>query len=476
MTSIVWLRQDLRLRDNPALAAAAADGRPIIPLFVLDDVSPGPWRIGAASRWWLHRSLTRLSRALGGLVLRRGDPREIVPRLARETGADTVYWNRCYEPFAIARDGELKSTLRAAGLRAESFNGALLFEPWEIATGSGGPFKVFTPFWRACRAHAIAPPLGETHAKFTTAGIASDTLEDWSLLPQRPNCAAGFEPIWHPGEAGALARLNEFLRDGLDGYGTLRDRLDLPHISRLSPHLHFGEISPRQIWSRLQFEDADNKGRGTRGASVEKFMSEIGWREFAHHLLYHFPTLADENWRKEFDGFAWRENAAAELRAWRRGCTGYPIVDAAMRELWQTGFIHNRARMIAASFLVKHLRIDWRRGEDWFWDTLLDADLANNAAGWQWVAGSGADASPFFRVFNPILQGRKFDPEGRYVRRYCPELAALPDAFIHAPFEAPAELLASCGVALGETYPHPIVRHDLARKAALEAYQKIRRG
>ena len=299
--------------------------------------------------------------------------------------------------------------------------------------------------------------------------MLSDSLADWRLLPRDPNWAAGWETLWQPGEAGALVQFDEFVENGLARYREYRDRPDLQGTSRLSPHLHWGEISPRQIWARLALEAEDPLKRD----SANKFLSEIGWREFAHHLLYYFPTLPEQNWRQTFDAYPWRDSAD-DFKAWQQGRTGYPLVDAGMRELWQTGWMHNRARMITASFLVKHLRIDWRRGEAWFWDTLLDANLANNAAGWQWVAGSGADASPYFRIFNPITQGKKFDPNGDYVRRWCPELARLPNEIIHEPFKAKPETLAQAGIKLGQTYPHPIVDHDQARGAALEGYSKVR--
>jgi deoxyribodipyrimidine photo-lyase len=470
MTTIVWFRQDLRLADNPALRAAAASG-PVLPLYILDETPPPQGRpIGAAARWWLHQSLAALERALGGLVLLRGDPRQLLPDLARRTGATTVVWNRCYEPAAIARDTALKASLGAAGVQVQSFNGALLFEPWEVKTGAEGPFKVYTPFWRACQKLPVASPLPAPKLKLGSTQGLGDRLAAWTLLPSKPNWASGFAPVWQPGEAGAQARLQTFLSAGIRGYGELRNRPDLPHVSRLSPHLHFGEISPRQVWAATQHAmDA----RAAPRADGEKFLAEIGWREFAHHLLYHFPTLPERNWKPAFDAYPWA-NDPAHLAAWQRGRTGYPIVDAGMRELWTTGYMHNRVRMITASFLIKHLRIDWRHGEAWFWDTLLDADLANNAASWQWVAGSGADAAPYFRIFNPISQGQKFDPDGRYVRQWCPELARLPAAFMHAPFEAPPMVLAAAGVSLGKTYPKPIVDHANARAAAMAGYERVK--
>ncbi len=463
MTTLVWFRQDLRLRDNPALAAATGA---VIPLFILDETDP--WQPGGASRWWLHHSLAALTRDLGGLLVMQGDPQEIVPALVEKTGAKAIHWNRCYEAHAIARDMALKKSLAEADVAVKSFNAALLHEPWEIATQSGTPFKVFTPYWRVCLATPVAPPLHGKKPDVTIPKGLGLKLDDLELLPRKPNWARSWETIWTPGERGAAARLDTFLEDHLADYADGRDRPDLPNISRLSPHLHWGEISPRQIWAKLSHVSDPKTDR-----SLAKFRSELGWREFSHHLLYHFPSLPDRNWRGAFDAYPW-STSEAHLTAWQKGSTGYPFVDAGMRELWQTGFLHNRVRMVAASFLIKHLRIDWREGERWFWDTLVDADLANNASGWQWVAGSGADAAPYFRIFNPIAQGQKFDPQGDYVRRWCPELAKLPPDAIHAPFDADESVLKAAGVKLGVTYPKPIVDHDAARKAALEGYEKVK--
>jgi deoxyribodipyrimidine photo-lyase len=458
--SIVWLRQDLRIADNPALDAAARSGQPLLFLYVLDDETPGRWSMGGASRWWLHHSLEALGKEIAkrgsSLVLRRGRADSVVASLVAETSARAVYWNRCYEPYAVSRDIQLKRSLTDKGVDVETFNGALLFEPWTIKTKTGEPFKVFTPFWRAClaqtpRAVAPAPKRFQGYAP----GVRSDALDSWRLSPARPNWAARFP--WCPGEAPAQKTLSVFVDEKLSAYPTSRDILGIHATSQLSPHLHFGEISPVQV--RAAVGDA-------RG--VDKYMQEIGWREFSTNLLYHWPTLPEANWKGLFDRFPWRDDAEA-LDAWRHGRTGYPVVDAAMRELWATGYMHNRARMIAASFLTKHLLIDWRKGEDWFWDTLVDADLANNAASWQWVAGSGADASPYFRIFNPTAQGQRYDPDGVYVKRWLPELRSLPNAFVHKPWTADASVLADAGVSLGKTYPFPIVDHLEARNRALAA-------
>jgi deoxyribodipyrimidine photo-lyase len=475
--ALVWLRQDLRLADNLALDAAVATKRPVALVYVLDDETPGPWRTGAASRWWLHRSLEALARDIerrkGRLILRRGRADTVVPRLVDEVGASAVFWNRCYEPFAVKRDEVIKRALQAAGVEATSFNGALLHEPWTVKTKSGEPFKVFTPFWRA----ALQQPVRELARAPNTlnaylGAAASDALESWRLVPSKPNWAAKFEPHWTPGEAGARATFERFIDDKLRTYAAGRDQLGQDATSRLSPHLHWGEISPVQIKAAID-------GAAARDPSfhvdADKFMAELGWREFSYTLLFHWPTLPEQNWREDFDRFPWRTDDAA-LEAWRRGRTGYPVVDAAMRQLWATGYMHNRARMIAASFLIKHLLIDWRSGEDWFWDTLVDADLANNAASWQWVAGSGADAAPYFRIFNPVAQGQRFDADGAYVRRWLPELARLPDAYIHRPWQADAATLAAAGVALGEDYPRPVIDHAIARARALAAFASLSSG
>lgn len=470
--ALVWFRQDLRITDNPAFHAAASSGQPVLPFFVLDTASAR--QPGAASRWWLHHSLAALSDSLKeryglDLLLRRGDPAVLVPALAEEVGAASVYWNRCYEPAAIRRDSAIKTTLKAMGLQVESFNSALLLEPWMIKTKGGGWFKQFTLFWRACLAAAMPaapqPAPGRRIAPWS-GKVGGDKLALWRLTPENPDWSGGLHQSWMPGEAGAKQRLSKFLKHALAGYATERDRPDLAATSRLSPHLHFGEIGPRQIWHAVQLRLGDNP---RLQPDAERFLAELGWREFSYHLLYHFPDLPERNLRPEFDAFPWRDDAGL-LRAWQRGRTGYPIVDAGMRELWRTGWMHNRVRMIAASFLVKHLRQDWRRGEAWFWDTLVDADLANNAASWQWVAGCGADAAPYFRIFNPVLQGERFDPAGGYVRQWVPELAGLPNKFLHKPWLAPNNIRA------GIDYPEPVVSLGEARQAALDAFAEMRRA
>lgn len=473
MTTIVWFRQDLRISDNPALYEAARQG-PVLPIYVHE--TPGQsgdtHPLGGASKWWLHHSLAALKTALPGLVILRGSAGQVIPQLIQETGADRVFWNRCYQPHAIARDTELKEALKAEFIDARSFKASLLFEPWELATKSGGPFKVYSPFWKAAQQVAVSAPLPVPEEIVFTRSAKGENLDSLDLLPAKPNWAAGWETIWQPGEQGARERLIEFLEGGLAGYGDNRNRPDLPNVSRLSAPLQFGEISPRQIWSATHHAMARNPGLSGDGM---KFLSEIAWREFSYHLLYHFPQLPEQNWRQSFDAYPWRDSAE-DLMKWQRGQTGYPVVDAGMRELWQTGYMHNRVRMIVASFLIKHLQIHWKHGEAWFRDTLVDADLANNSASWQWVAGSGADAAPYFRIFNPISQGAKFDPNGDYVRRWVPELKDLPTQHLFAPFEAPNPVLEQANVRLGETYPRPVVDHHKARQAALAGYEAVKRA
>ena len=468
---IVWFRQDLRLSDNLALSAAVATGRPLVAVYILDDHTPGEWRPGGASRWWLHHSLASLMADLARLgltlTLRRGDPRQVIPALLGEAGGDAVFWNRCLEPYAVARDGDLKVGLKQAGIDARSFNAALLREPWEVKTKEGNAFRVYSPFWRACLALGDPPaPLPAPTIVVPGPSLAGCRLEEWHLLPNSPDWAGGLRVEWQPGEEGARTRLSRFLDEALHGYKSGRDRPDQGWTSRLSPHLHFGEIGPRQIWHATRNAVAAS---GRADSDAEKFLGEIGWREFSYHLLFRYPDLPALPLRREFEAFPWREDGVA-LRAWQKGKTGYPVVDAGMRELWTTGWMHNRVRMVVASFLVKHLLIPWQVGEAWFWDTLVDADLAANAASWQWVAGCGADAAPYFRIFNPVIQGQKFDPEGDYVRRWVPELTALPTKYIHQPWSAPEPVLRNARITLGTTYPCPIVEHGFARRRALESF------
>lgn len=475
--AILWFRQDLRVTDNPALSAAIASGRPIIPLYILDEETPGIRRHGGASRWWLHQSLESLQADLQAkgltLVLRKGSARQVIEDIVTQVGAETVYWNRCYEPEAVARDTSIKDALKADGLEVGSFNGSLLMEPWQIETGQGGPYKVFTPFWRRLRELYSLPDVAVIPESLAPGPARdSDDLADWALRPNNPDWSGGLRETWGVGEAAARDRLHAFLDGPVADYPDDRDRPDRAGTSCLSPYLHWGEIGPDQVW-RAASAVLDEGGARAKGA--ESLLRELAWRDFNHHLLFHFPEIATQNWKPVFDGFPWHDNPDG-LVAWQRGQTGFPIVDAGMRELWHTGFMHNRVRMIVGSFLIKDLLIDWREGEAWFWDTLVDADLANNVGNWQWVAGSGADASPFFRIFNPMSQGEKFDPDGLYVRRWVPELAEMPDKFVHRPWEAPGEVLSAAGVTLGKTYPAPLVDHAVARNRALEAYKEIKRS
>jgi len=455
----MWFRQDLRLADNAALSAAAAAG-PVICLYVLDDETPGLWFWGGASRWWLHRSLERLSKHLT-LVLKKGSADQVIAEILEKTGARAVYFTRDYAPWTGKLETRVRAVCEAAGAACHRYGGFLLHEPETIRTAAGQPCKVFTPFSQA--AMAMAPDrLPRRRPKIDSARlqIASDRLEDWKLLPAKPNWAAGFDDIWTPGEAGARTRLDRFIASRLEHYAEGRDRPEQDLTSRLSPHLHWGEISPLQCWHAVR--SAMDGAHGGLDQGGEKFLKELLWREFSYHLIHHWPHLPGLAFRPEFEDFPWRSDGKA-LRAWQRGRTGYPIVDAGMRELWATGYMHNRARMVTASFLIKHLLLPWQKGEMWFWDTLVDADIANNAASWQWVAGSGADAAPYFRIFNPTLQGEKFDPHGDYVRKWVPELATLPGGAIHRPWNMP-----------GVDYPTPIVDHDMARKRALAAFDRMK--
>jgi len=473
---IYWFRQDLRVHDLPGLAAAAATGQPLVACYILDDESPGEHLAGSASKWWLHHSLQALAgelRTIGiTLTLRRGRAADQLGRLIEETGADAVYCTRQYEPWAGQLELELHAALQAQDVSFKRYPGSLLFEPDDIMNRSGQPFKVFTPFWRHCRNGAPPPPPQPAReAILSHSGtVPSESLDSWQLCPHNPNWAADWLTFWQPGSAGANSKLRVFLAEGLADYSEGRNHPARETTSRLSPHLHFGEISPRQLWQQAQKLAARNPAQQEQ---VDKFLSEMGWREFSYHLLYHFPAMAEEPFKPQFKHFPWQGDKAA-LTAWQQGQTGYPIVDAGMRELWHTGYMHNRIRMVVASFLTKHLLIHWRAGARWFWDTLVDADLANNSCGWQWVAGSGADASPYFRIFNPIIQGDKFDAEGIYIRRWVPELAGLPDRYLNRPWEAPPEVLAAAGITPGESYPLPMVDHKTARESALAAYGSIR--
>jgi deoxyribodipyrimidine photo-lyase len=476
--AIVWFRQDLRLADHAALAAAVKRGGPVIPLFVWAPEAEGAWPAGAASRWWLHQSLTRLSEDLrdkgNALIIRRGSPGTVLVDVARATGATSIYWTRRYEPAVVACDLALERDLQAAGLEVGIFGGALLHEPEGIRNKSGKPFQVFTPFWRACLMRPD-PEESLVSPKHVTGmpGLTSLPLGTLELEPKIP-WAGGLAATWHPGRTGAVRQLERFLKEGYEEYSERRNYPGEFGTSGLSPHLHFGEISPREVWNAVR-RMAGRRPKLAAAWRSSQFLVELGWREFAHHLLVHFPTTPEEPLRSEFNRFPWRSNADWR-RAWQRGRTGYPLVDAGMRELWATGWMHNRVRMVVASFLVKNLLISWQEGARWFWDTLVDADLANNTLGWQWSAGCGADAAPYFRIFNPVTQSQKFDSHGVYIRRWVPELSLLDDEWIHRPWEAPEPVLCRAGIELDRDYPMPIVSHAIAREIALEAYGKLGGG
>lgn len=471
---IVWFRKDLRLDDNAALAMAADTERPILAVYIREPVEAGTGPLGAAQAWWLHHSLIALGRALtkhgSQLILRSGAAGAVLDNLIAETGADTVYWNRRHDPDGIAIDTPIKAALKARGIAAKSFPGQLLHDPVRLQTGDKKPYRVYTPFWKALEREGEPHEPIDAPAMLTPLPLPpkSETLDAWRLLPVKPDWAATFAEMWIPGEAAARERLDGFVDGAIDGYKTDRDHPAIDATSLLSPHLALGEISPARIWHAT-------RGLKAPTDDVIHFRKELAWREFCYHLHFHFPALSERNWNDRFDTFPW-EAAGENFRLWTRGMTGYPIVDAGMRQLWKHGWMHNRVRMITASFLIKHLMIDWRHGEKWFRDTLVDADAASNAANWQWVAGCGADASPFFRIFNPILQGEKFDADGAYVRTFVPELNELDAAWIHKPFDAPQSALKKAGIELGKTYPKPIVDHGKARERALAAYKSLKSG
>jgi deoxyribodipyrimidine photo-lyase len=472
--SILWFRKDLRLDDNLALNAACHAGAPVIPVYIREPDGHGTGPLGGAQMWWLHHSLTALKASLqkagSDLVLLEGDALEALRTLIDKTGASRVFFNRRHDPAGSSVDVRIEQALGKNDIVVKISAGELLHDPLKLLTGGGTPYKVYTPFWRALEGRGEPPePVDAPHKILAPESFPrSVALSHWKLLPSKPNWASEFSDLWTPGEAGAQERLDDFVDDAIAGYKTDRDFPAKPATSMLSPHLAMGEISPARIWHATR-----RLPKHVPREDVIHFRKELAWREFCYHLLVHFPALPYENWNKRFDGFAWKAKDNL-FQEWTRGQTGYPIVDAGMRQLWKHGFMHNRVRMIVASFLIKDLLIDWRRGEGWFRDTLVDADPANNAANWQWVAGCGADASPFFRIFNPILQGEKFDRKGDYVREFVPELADLGDKYIHRPFEAPADILSQAGVELGKTYPRPIVDHAEARDRALSAYTSLK--
>ena len=471
---IFWLRLDLRLADNPALLAATADSARLVPLYIWSPTEEGAWAPGAASRWWLHQSLSQLDKDLqqygARLIVRTGDSLTVLREVVKETGAQSVFWSRRHEPLAAARDAAVKAALQRDGVAVETFNSSLLFEPSQIRNKEGNAFRVFTPFWNNC---LLTPEPAGPAAKPKTITLPAKPIKSMPLeslnLEPKIDWAGGMRSCWTPGEQGAQARLGQFTSSAVMNYQNGRDRPDQDGVSMISPHLHFGEISPRQIWHAVR----DLRPLGAQRQSADTYLRELGWREFAHHILYHFPGTTDNPLRTQFENFPW-SGPPADLRRWQEGTTGYPIVDAGMRQLWHTGWMHNRVRMIVASFLTKDLLISWNEGSRWFWDTLVDADLASNTLGWQWAAGCGADAAPYFRIFNPELQGEKFDPDGIYVKHWVPELEKLPAKWIHKPWKAPPLELLAAGILLGDTYPTPVVDHSMARQRALASLAQVK--
>lgn len=466
--SLVWLRDDLRLADNPALDAAVASGGRVVVLYVHEH-APGLRKLGGAASWWLEESLALLGHRLKAagvtLLVETGAPQKIVPATARRLGVASTFWNRRYAPVAREIDTAIKAALESVGIAATSFPGNVLAEPWTIRTGSGGPFQVYTPFARVVRQWPVAFPLPDP-----LAGKAVPARKGTMGRPEQRAWTQKLLDHWTVGELGAQHVLFRFFDEALQYYNEDRDRPGRPGTSALSPYLRFGEISARQVWHAAQAVAAEDP---KRAAAVEKFLSELIWRDFNYHQLYHRPDIAGIAMRDTLAGLEWREDRAAFV-AWTRGRTGIPIIDAGMRQLWETGWMHNRVRMLVASFLTKNLLIDWRQGEQWFWVTLVDADVASNPGNWQWVAGCGMDAAPYFRIFNPVMQGERFDPTGTYVRQWLPELAGLPDAWIHHPSEAPKDVLASAGVMLGETYPRPLVELKASQRRARESFASLK--
>ncbi len=464
--AIHWFRQDLRLSDNAALTAASHHDA-VLPIYILDDENAGDHAMGAASRWWLHHSLHSLNDSLDGrLCVYSGDALTVLKRISERYNVTAIYWNRCYEPWRMTRDAIIKQHFKDHGISVHSYNASLLWEPWLVHKKDGSHYKVFTPFYRKGCLQLAPPhrPISAPKIEFFVDDSANAlTILELNLEPQIP-WHQQLAAHWTIGEAAAQHRLNRFLGNAISHYKEGRNIPSKPYVSRLSPHLHFGEISPNQLWYTVR-STADN-------AHVDHFCSELGWREFSYSQLYFNPELPRQNLQVKFNRFPWN-NDAKNLRAWQRGLTGVPMVDAGMRELWQTGYMHGRTRMVVGSFLVKNLRLHWHHGERWFWDCLLDADLASNSASWQWIAGCGADAAPYFRIFNPVTQGGRFDADGDYIRQYIPELAALPNKYLFSPWEAPEAVLAEAGIKLGATYPKPIVDLKLSREQALEAFKSL---
>jgi deoxyribodipyrimidine photo-lyase len=466
---LCWFRNDLRISDNPALLNASEDGE-VLPIYIFDNFNANEYHMGSVSKWWLHQSLTSLKKSLdGNLMFYKGNPLDILLRIIKDNSINSVYWNRCYEPWQIARDKIIKKTLQENGIKVKTYNASLLWEPWDILKQDNTPYKVFTPYYRkGCMNYTVPRnPIPKPKNICYTKNNDATSIYDLDLLP-KINWYSKLNNHWEVGEEGALRRFETFYTYGIKNYKEGRNFPIKQNVSRLSPHLHFGEISPNYIWHKIRsIENAVNMN------DIDHFCSELGWREFSYYLLYHFPDLPKINFNHKFDIFPWNHNLSL-LKCWQQGQTGLPIVDAGMRELWQTGYMHNRVRMIVGSFLVKNLRIHWHYGQKWFWDCLADADLANNSASWQWIAGCGADAAPYFRIFNPITQGQKFDPDGEYTKKFVPELKNVPSKYLFNPWEAPENVLKSYGVTLGKDYPMPIIDLKESRNNALDAFHHIK--
>ena len=485
--SIILFRRDLRLHDNAALSHATSKGQ-ILPIYIYDNTNVGnnDWSIGSASKWWLHYSLAALNRQLEEqnhcLHFFQADAKQtifnILYKLCQDNNCNHIFWNRRYEPAHIAQDTLLKQKLIDVGITIHSFNNNLLSEPWQQLNKQGNPYKVFTPYWRHCKNSFLSqsqipeplpyPYFSKTKQNWLTQNSVS--LQEFNLLPNKPDWASGFNQYWQAGEQSAQKVWDNFLIEPIKKYDKSRNIPSIDGTSKLSPHLAFGEISVRQIWHDVLQHQLYEK---SSNEDLNRYLSELGWREFSYYQLYHFPKLPKKNFNPRFDTFRWNKQTSV-LKSWQQGLTGYPLVDAGMRELWQTGYMHNRVRMVVASFLCKDLLIHWQEGAKWFWDTLLDADLASNSASWQWCAGCGADAAPFFRIFNPTTQSEKFDGEGQYIRRWVPELSHLPNKYIHSPINAPSTVLTDANITLGKTYPKPIVDHKAARLDALERYKSLK--
>ncbi|MEO1651720.1 MAG: deoxyribodipyrimidine photo-lyase [Pseudomonadota bacterium] len=473
---IVLFHRDLRLMDHPALVAACETGAPVICLYIRDEDAEGRFALGGASKWWLHHALAAHADALEAagnrLILRSGAIVGVLQDIVASHGCGGIYLSRGYEPWVVAREQAIHAAFTEADVAVKRFAGRLLIDPDTIRTKGGAVYKVYTPFWRAIFERGVRAPIdAPATIRASEKHPDSEDLDSWDLLPTEPNWAEGFEPHWKPGADEGEARFLVFVDLGMAQYDTQRDRPDIDGTSRLSPHYHHGELSVAACYHAADAERSKG-GKGATGA--ETFMKELVWREFSYHLLYHFPHLPTAPFKEQFAEFPWRSDAD-QLKAWQRGKTGYPIVDAGMRQLYEIGWLHNRVRMIVGSFLTKNLLLPWQDGEAWFWDCLVDADLASNSASWQWVSGSGADAAPYFRIFNPVTQSERYDPEGDYIRRFVPELANMPKKYIHAPWNAPQSVLDRAGVTLGDTYPLPIVDHKETRQRALDAYEKIKK-